>query len=144
MSSKKKRKKKKKKSEKKKKKKKKKKRLISPPIQKNQGKKIKRTENQLAQEYVFKEIKEYNIDENEDGDFDFADNNAIKVTTIIGKVMVDNNIQSNSNVLINEYALKILIKDITEDDLDKLFQIPWVHVCTVNAFLDNIIIRMKL
>ncbi|KAI9301854.1 hypothetical protein BJ944DRAFT_242900 [Cunninghamella echinulata] len=88
---------------------------------------------------IFKETKEYNIDENVDDEFDFvSDNYANKVTSIIEKVIEGNDNQGYTNVLFDEHASKALIKDITEDDLDKLFQTSRVDVCTVNAFLNDI------
>ncbi|KAI9308280.1 hypothetical protein BJ944DRAFT_237129 [Cunninghamella echinulata] len=83
--------------------------------------------------------------EGENDDFDFvAVNNANKVAYIIEKVIEDNENQGFSNVLFDEHTSKTLIKDITEDDLDKLFQMSRIDVCTVNAFLNDIKNTMKL
>ncbi|CAO3613728.1 unnamed protein product [Cunninghamella echinulata] len=81
---------------------------------------------------IFKEIKGCTIYENENGDFDFvADSNANKVTSIIEKVIEDNESQGFSNAL-------ILVKEITDDDFDKLFQILQADACTDNTFLNDI------
>ncbi|KAI9302857.1 hypothetical protein BJ944DRAFT_232675 [Cunninghamella echinulata] len=95
-------------------------------------------------ENVFKEIKECTIDENADDDFDFvANNNANKVTAIIGKVMVDNDSQGN----IIQFGLNLLSKNRAKKDIQPTHSSDWHSgyrkVLTKNINWEKLINKIK-